>query len=712
MYSGVVLPRRRLFRASVVVVVLLAASMVWPFVRRAMRPKPPRPDAVTLAQAKRVRIVRDTWGVPHVFGKTDADAAFGLAYANAEDDWATVQSVMAAAIGRLGLLQPSKTALANDYYVALVRVREQLDEGYDALPADYRAVLEAYARGLNLYAYLHPDEADGRLFPLRGRDIAAGFVHKIPLVIDLQAVLGELDSGPPKRAGDRILATEAERPRSTMPGSNAHAVAARRSTDGTTRLNVNSHQPWEGPVTWYEAHVVSEEGWNMTGGLFPGAPVVLHGHNEHLGWAHTVNTPDLIDVYEVPPGMKVEEKQAALTIDTGFFELTLHKAVYFAPDLGPVFATGSPERRYAIRYAGMGRAIRAGEQWFRMNKARSLEEWKSAMRIQAIPLFNTVYADRENVFYVYNALLPKRAGPWDYRTVLPGDAPEAVWTEYVPFDALPQVENPASGFVQTCNSTPFATTLGPENPRPGDFAPNAGIETAGTNRAARSVALLGAPGPIDRARFLAMKWDRAYAKDAAIFRDVVGPLLAAPAADAREEEALEILRRWDGTADEASTGATIAILTWRRVDPKTAVGAAATGVSPVPLREAFRETVRLLEAKFGTVRVHWGDVQRLRRGPVDLALGGGPDVLNAVLARDAWDGRIVGYQGDSYVLEVEFGPDGTTSRSLQPYGSSVRPGSPHSVDQAGRYTSHQLKPTLRDPAELAKHTERSYHPGE
>ncbi len=700
---------KRALRVAVIVAIVLVA---WPSVRRAMRAAPPRPDAETFEQAKRVRIVRDTWGVPHVFGKSDADAAFGLAYANAEDDWPTVHAVMAASSGHLGLLHASKTALANDYYVALVRIREQLDEGYDALSPEYRAVLEAYARGLNLYAYLHPDESDGRLFPLRGRDVAAGFAHKVPLMFDLPDVLKALGSGEPKKVGDRVLSTEAARERRTMPGSNAHAVAATRSDDDTTRLNVNSHQPWEGPVAWYEAHVVSEEGWNMTGGLFPGAPIVLHGHNDHLGWAHTVNTPDLIDVYEVPASAHVEEKQAPLTVDTGFFTITLHKAVLWAPEYGPVFEANG--HRYAIRYAGMGHAIRAGEQWFRMNKATSFAEWKTAMRMQAIPMFNTMYADHDNVFYVYNALIPERSGPWNYEAVLPGDAPGAVWTKYLRFDDLPQVENPASGFVQTCNSTPFGTTTGGllANPLPDAFPHNAGIELDLTNRARRSLELLGAPGAISRERFMAMKWDRTYAKDARVFLEVLNVLDGAAPADPHEREALAILRAWDGVTSEDSLGATLAILVWRRVDPKHAIGGArgdADGVSP---SRALHETVQWLLANFGSVRVRWGDVQRLRRGAVDLPVGGGPDVINAVLARDAWDGRLVGYQGDSYVLEVEFEKDKTTSRSIHQYGASVRAGSPHYADQARLYVAHELKPTLRDPAELAKHTERSYHPGD
>jgi acyl-homoserine-lactone acylase len=380
LFSEDVLRKRRTRIALVVALALTLA--VWPWVRaHYLRPRPPRPDEETFAQAKRVRVLRDAFGVPHVFGDTDADAAFGLAYAHAEDDFPTIQDLLAASRGKLGLLKLSKTALQNDYYVELIGVRAQLDAQYDALPADVRAVLEGYARGLNLYAFLHPYEADGRLFPAHGRDVAAGFIHKLPIMLGLPRVLGALDEERPRHIGDVVVA-DAARPNDSFPGSNAHALLGVRATDGVTRLNVNSHQPWEGPVAWYEAHVVSGEGWNMTGGTFPGAPIILHGHNEHLGWAHTVNSPDLIDVYEIardparPRAYRFdggtrdfEVRDAALDLDVGFFTLTIHKEVLTSVH-GPVVATKNGT--YAVRFAGMGRGIRAAEEWFRMNKARSL----------------------------------------------------------------------------------------------------------------------------------------------------------------------------------------------------------------------------------------------------------------------------------------------------------------------------------------------------
>lgn len=712
--------KSRVFRA---LSALLVATFAWWLVRPYTLPSPPRPDQTTFDQAERVRIVRDTFGVPHVFGKTDADAAFGLAYAHAEDDFATLQGVLAAGTGRLSLLKLSKVALGNDFYVGFVRVHEQVEARYLELSPQYRELLESYARGLNLYAYLHPKEADGRLFPMTGRDLAAGFAHKIPLMFDMHKVIGRLVDGPPLHAGEPHLLAARETQDRAFPGSNAHALAHERSTDDVTRLNVNSHQPWEGPVTWYEAHVVSEEGWNVTGGLFPGSPVPFVGHNDTLGWAHTVNYPDLVDVYElhVDPAhpdsyeldgvwIPFEKKEAPITVDTGLFTVTVHKTVFYTKH-GPTIVTD--KGAWAVRYAGIDRAIFSGEQWYRMNKAKTFAEWSAAMERQAIPMFNTVYADRDHVHYVYNALLPKRAPGHDATHVLPGNDSSLVWSEYLPERDLPHVTDPRAGFVQACNSSPFVSTVKEEAPRPESFDPSFGIVDPVTNRAKVSLARLtvgASPGRADklsREDFLALKWDDSYAPDSDMVKKVLEPLSALKPADVNEQKGLELLASWNRRCDVASPAAALAILTYRGVDPDVAGGKKPA----VDLPRAYSNAVAWLVRAFGRVDVPLGDVQRLRRGAVDLPVGGGPDVLNATYAKDVGD-RLVGTQGDSFVLLVEFGPHGpATSRSIHQYGASCRPSSPHYADQAPLFVKHETKPTFRTESELAAHTERAYTPG-
>ncbi|MCG8462882.1 MAG: penicillin acylase family protein, partial [Holophagales bacterium] len=251
-----------------------------------------------------VRILRDLRGVPHVFGSTDADVAYGLAWAHAEDDFATIQGALLAARGRLAS-RLGRSAAPNDYMVQLLRIRDVVDAGYPTLPADVRALCEGYAEGLNHYAARHPSEAFAELYPVDGSDVVAGFVHKLPLFFGIDSVLTELLEPSRRRGISQPRSADRESGGAPRPGldlgpvrgSNALAVAPSRTAEGSTFLVVNSHQPWEGPVAWYEAHLRSDEGWDAVGGLFPGAPVILHGHNRRLGWAHTVNRPDLVDVY-------------------------------------------------------------------------------------------------------------------------------------------------------------------------------------------------------------------------------------------------------------------------------------------------------------------------------------------------------------------------------------------------------------------------------
>ncbi len=716
---------RRVLRVVAGVLLLIGVLRVVHIWRR---PKPPAPTAAALAHAAHVTITRDRWGVPHILGDSDADAAFGLAYAHAEDDFPTMQDAIVAARGQLGRVLLSKDALINDYYVSLVRVHEQVEAGYDTLAPATQAVLQGYAEGLNYYAAKHPEEVDARFLPYEGRDVARGFAHKLPFMVGVVTALQKLFKGQLKQVGDvtevqAALAPQARRiTPATALGSNAHAVHRQRSVDDVTRLNVNSHQPWEGPVTWYEAHITSRQGWNIIGGVFPGSPLVLHGHNEHLGWAHTVNAPDLVDVYRLTMHPKepltyrygdkwlpLVVKRAALPIDTGIFEITLHRDVYFS-EHGPVVKTDAGY--FALRYAGHEGLIRASEQWFRMNKAQNLHEWQDAMRILALPMFNTVYADRDNVYYVYNARLPDRAPGTDYTRVLQGDNPALVWQSYLPFDRLPQVHNPASGFVLSCNSTPFAATEGPENPRPESFPATASIEREPTNRSLRTLKLLSGSAKLSREDFLRMKWDRRYDPTAPIYPKLLAPLLQSyqPQSPA-EKQALDLLRTWDGGTDEDSVAASVATLAIRHMFYEHDLdGDHMLSKDPA---QCFARAVAFLMKHYGRVDVPLGTLQRLRHGTgpqaIDLPLGGGADILNAAYSKKQ-GGHLVGIQGDSYVLIVDFAADGPHSQSIHQYGASLRSGSPHYSDQAPLFVKRMLKETYFRPEDLAKNSERSYQP--
>ena len=704
----------------------------WANLRQTIQRMVPPVTADQLARAARVEIIRDEWGVPHVHGQTDADTAFGLAYAHSEDDWPLIAGGIIAARGDLARLVLSEQAIGNDFYVRLFRVRAEAEELYETLAPDTRALLEGYAQGLNYYAALHPDEADGRFLPFTGIDLAATLIHKLPLFYRVDFALKRIMDDAPLEVGDPLpgpirsdapeaVTEQAGRAihRDSTPvflASNAHAVGRTRSADGIVRININSHQPWEGPVAWYEAHLSSDEGWNMEGGTFPGGPLIFHGHNENVAWAHTVNSPDLWDVYKLEMSdethyivdgetLELEVFEDAIRVELPWLEISVPRTFYRSI-FGPTVVTD--HGTYAIRYAGMGRLIGAIEQWYRMNRARNLDEWRTAMRIHAIPMFNTVYADSANIGYVYNALLPLRADGYDYTAVLPGNTRGALWNDYLPYDRLPRVENPPSGFVQNCNSTPFRTTTGPGNPQPQEYPANMGIDERMSNRALRSLHLFGDDAAITRAEFLRYKWDRHYEEDAPIYSEAIRPLLAEyQPRNQTERRALDMLRLWDGNTDEESPIAALALLTWRPIWHARIVDRAIEIPAPAL---CFQDAMQFLLSNYGRFDVPLGEVQRLVRGDVNIGVGGGADVLNAV--HGTIDGDIYrGWAGDSYILIVEFQPEGPRSWSLHQYGNVNREGSPHYSDQALLFQRRQLRPTLFYREDLLDRVESRYRPG-
>ena len=676
----------------------------------------------TPAREYDVRILRDKWGVPHIFGKTDADAAYGLAYAHAEDDFATIQDSLLASRGKLSAVYGRDSAPI-DYMVHLFRIWDDVNEKYETdLSPEVRAICQAAADAGNRYAELHPDEVKPGVYPITGKDIVAGFVQKAPLFYGLDGTLKDLMK-PERQHEVSTKKTDQAFNRFLMPdlpiGSNTFAVAPSRSADGKTRLAINSHQPWEGPVAWYEAHVHSEEGWDMVGSVFPGAPVILHGHNRYLGWAHTVNSPDLADVYvlDINPDdpyqykfdgewRDLEVRAAPIKVKLwGPISWTFKEEVLWSIH-GPVMRTD--HGTYAIRYAGMG-DVRQVEQWYRMNKARNLEEWRDAMRIQAIPSLNCGYADREgNIYYVYNALFPKRAEGYDWTQYLPGDTSETLWTEYLPFDKIPQVLNPASGFLQNCNSSPYRTTIGPDNPKPEDFSPTLGIETKMTNRSLRSLELFGGDDSITGEEFFEYKYDMAYSKDSKVAKLVTEILATDMPDDPVVQEAAQVLAKWDLRTNPENTGAAIGVLTVQPV-----LTAAFSGKTPPDTMETFITIAHELKNAHGRIDVEWSKVNRLRRGDVDLGIGGGPDILHAVYGGDPVDGCVTGRAGDCYILMVTFDKDGVTSKSIHQYGSAtLDETSSHYADQAFLFVERKMKPVWMDEADIRANLESEYRPGQ
>ena len=592
-----------------------------------------------------VEIVRDEFGVPHINGKTDADVAYGLAFAHSEDDFGTIQEVVAMTRGRTGALLGSDGAPI-DYVEQLLGVRGTISRHYESIPADVRAVMDAYAAGLNHYADKHPGEVRlSKLFPVNGRDVAAGFVLRSPFFYGLDDTIKKL-SADETPVNEPVATLNPAGRDPSMNGSNAFAIAPKRMADGKTWLISNSHQPYEGSVAWYEAVVHSGEGLDMAGALFPGSPFVLLGHNRNLGWTNTVNQPDLIDVYKLVTNAAntqyrmdgkwkpLRQKRIWLSVKFGPFNLPVPKTVYRS-EHGPVIV--NKNGAFAIRYAGID-DVKLLEQYFRIQKAQDYGQWIAAMSLRGIPATNFIYADKTGkIGYYYNAVWPDRKAGFDYTKILPGDTSATLPTATLPWSATPMIVDPASGFVTNANNTPFMAAGKGSELDIAKFSSLLGIEARTTNRIVRALELLEADTSLTPEELLAIKFDTSYSRNS-----FAGPWIAKLlAADMNGEADLvaaqKLLKEWDFNSDGNGRADTIGEAMMHMAN-----GDAYHGRSLPDAKAKLREVVDALMKGFGRIDPPLGDVQRLIRGKVNLPANGGTDTLRAATVWEPQDSGQIG----------------------------------------------------------------------
>jgi acyl-homoserine-lactone acylase len=703
--------------AAVVVLAFTVLATWEPFFASAANPASGR--------VYKAEIIRDEFGVPHIYGPTDADTAFGVAIAHAEDDFFTLQDVVAMSRGRYGAIAGEDGAKV-DYVYHLIDARGTAEAKYPKLPEDTRALFEAYAAGLNHYAEMHPEELKlANLFPVSGMDVAAGFALRQPFFFGLDSVIGPLVAGedlrrehgpdipgfprpplpgaPPAEAATpapqqaRALVLPLGEDAEHM-GSNAFAVAPEKS-GGPTTLISNSHQPLRGGVAWYELVVESGEGWHFAGANFPGSPFPFLGHNEHLGWTNTVNTPDMIDIYQLElddTGTRyrldgewrdLDSEWVTLPVRLGPVVLPIRREVLRSVH-GPVIRNG--KGAFAVRYGGIGR-LEQLDAYYRINKATSFDEWEAQIARLAIPSTNFIYADKTGtIAYVYNAAIPDRpedvAANW--RSILPGDRSDLIWNGAVDYAELPRLVNPASGWIYNSNNEPFTAAGAGSDLSPDDFSPVLGIERKQTNRSWRAYKLLSEASVLDRATLETIKYDTGYEREGYVAR--LFDALAAMEAGGSLAEARDLLLSWDFTADGQGKADAIALLVIRDFM------SADYGNKPFPdVKEKVEAAAGHLMTHFGRLDPPMADLLRLRQGGRDLPLDGGSDTLRASTTWDVdADGRLSLKHGDSFIQWVEWMPgQPVVSRSIQPFGAATtRPENPHYNDQMQLFVEHKLKP--------------------
>ena len=692
-------------------------------------------DYLSLGDKYQVMIERDHLGVPHIIGERDVDAAFGFAYAQAEDNWQIIHDTIPFYRGTNAAIN-GKDAATVDFLVQWLGIWETIDRDYETqLKPETRAWIGAFVDGINYYAALHPEQTNPSIFPITEKDVVAGYMLRHLLFYGFDASITELFEPQRQRPVSRGPANEDQQARpmaegvtiGNLPvGSNAIAVSAPFTIDGATRLAINSHQPTTGPVAWYEAHIQSKEGLNVMGGLFPSSATMGVGFTENLAWGATVNKPDLVDIYvlDMDPNdpmrykldgewKTLEAKDIEIEVKLfGFLPWTVTE-VGLKSEHGPVIQ--NDHGTYAVRYAGMGE-VRQLEQWLAMSKAQNFEQWRDAMRIQAFASFNFVYADREgNTMFVHNSLTPKRLPSYDWTQYLPGDDSRLIWQDYMAFDDLPQVINPASGYLHSANQTPFRVSAEADNPNKDDYGIEDGFPTRMTNRADRGLELLAELDSISEQQFYDIKHDKKYSVNSRAYAylqqaaeadlgDVQGDNLQS------YQDAQTLIANWDLSTDIENRGAALSacVLGGEWLSEQRGSDA------PKALDELVRCT-NLLMSTSGRIDPLWGDVNRHVRGDLNIPVAGGPDTLRAIYGMGMEkDGYLTNVAGDGLYYQVSWDAQGDLKvRGVHQYGAAtLDENSPHYADQAEDYANEILHDPLFDDTRRQSKIERRYRPGE
>lgn len=633
-----------------------------------------------------VTIVRDSFGIPHIYGKTNADVAYGLAWAHSEDDFKSIQHNLLPARGYLGRAI-GKEGVLFDYAVKFLAIDEFVAAHYDQdISPEFKKVLEAYCQGLNDYAQRHPGEVlVSKALPFTPRDVISGYTVNLSLMGGVGMAIKAINDN----MIERMYAPNNR-------GSNAIALAPSLTEDSAAWLLINSHQPIEGPFAWYEAHLISEEGMNILGGLFPGCASVMLGANEHLGWAHTTNYNQWGDIYKLQVNSKnkhkywyddqwhtFDEKRIRLPVKFGPVVIGVNRTLQFS-EYGPVFTTRNGS--FALRFHAY-QNILAAEQWHQMNLAKNWGEFETAVKREGVTSFNIIYADREgNIYYQSNGAYPIRNPELNWENPIAGTSSSFKWTKLLPFEAKPTVLNPDCGYVFNANNTPLVSTG--ENCNWTGYFP--GLQLFTYNRGERLEILLKSKvGLWKWDEFLAVKFDKHYQSDG-MFRDRFRLFFELNPADFPEiGDAISAYQRWNLEASASNRTATLPMVAHYFLNKQNKAPFAFLMIQEKPVSQpealaALTEARKFLLQKHGRLDPELGEVQRYMRGAVSLPAGGTFEVPRAADPSlvDAKRGLFRIKSGDGYIQMVKFYANKPVEiHAINAYGSSSHPESRHFTDQ-------------------------------
>lgn len=696
--------------------------------------------------ASRVTIIRDNWGIPHVYGKSDADAVFGLLYAQCEDDFHRVEMNYIEKLGRMAEIK-GEQELYSDLLIRMVIDSNDAIADFKRSPAWLQDLMNAFADGVNYYLYKHPAVKPALLkrfqpwYPLLWTDGSIGAINTAGMnEKDLAAFYG-------KEAPTAFRSPKEEAP----VGSNGFAFAPSVTESGKAILYINPH------VTFYfrpEVHIVSEQGLNVYGAVTWGQFFIYQGFNEHCGWMHTSSSVDIADLYAekitgrpgawsyLYEGQAKTVKQKDITIHYKDGNTSKSKTIHaLYTHHGPIM--GKRKGQWLSVRANNRSLVGLVQSWQR-TRANSFAAYKKTMDLLANTSNNTVYADAEgNIAYWHGNYIPQRDPKIDWARPVDGSVAATEWKGLHPVNETVHSYNPPNGWLQNCNSTPF-TVAGTNSPKKSDY-PTYMAPDGENFRGLNAVQVLGRQKGYTIDKVIAAGYDtyltaferlvpallKAY--DHGGISDSMKAALAAPIA---------VLRSWDFHSGENSVATTLAIEWGQKIMPlivksgdedeyeyvdqvKRTDQFIATA-KPAVLVGALQSTIHELTQKFGNWQIPWGDINRFQRVSSDIEQkydDSKPSVPVGFVSSlwgmlPSYNARYFpgtkkryGVNGNSFICAVEFG-ERIKAKSLLAGGESGNPASPHFKDQLEAYAKGQFKDVLFYKEDVVAHAEKTYHPGE
>ena len=693
-------------------------------------------------EARDVTIIRDDWGIPHIHGKTDADAVFGLMYAQAEDDFNRVETNYLNAMGRLAEAE-GESAVFKDLRIKLFIDPDQMRAQYQSSPASLQQLMTAWADGLNYYLYKNPSvkpRVIARFEPWMALTFSEGSIggdiESVSLQ-DLQSFYG--------RSIENLASLPEARHLEEPTGSNGFAIAPANTASHHALLLINPHTSF---FFRAEVQVASDEGLNAYGAVTWGQFFVYQGFNDRAGWMHTSSGVDAIDEY----AETVTRKPNGIFYRYGTEErpVTVEKiAVPFRTD------SGMSRREFTIYRTHHGPVVReAGDKWisvrlmqepvkaltqsYTRTKARSYQAFRQVMELHTNSSNNTVFADADgDIAYFHANFIPRRDPRFDWSKPVDGSDPATEWQGVLSVDESPNVFNPGTGWIQNTNDWPFSAA-GSDSPKQADYPRY--VETGGEEpRGIHAIQVLQGKKDFTLESLIAAAYDPYLTA----FADLIPGLLKAydrlSAQDplrAKLAEQIRLLRGWDYRWSVGSVPTSLAVFwgeeLWRRTSAKADSARLSvynymnSRATPEEQLQALAAASDQLQSDFGTWKTPWGDINRFQRLTGDIVQpfrDSAPSIpvgftsarwgsLAAFGAR-AYSGtrKIYGTYGNSFVAVVEFG-DSVRAKAITAGGESGHPASPHFNDQATRYSTGDLRDVYFYRSQLEGHIEKQYHPGE